>query len=63
MDGETPEIFESIDAPVSTATERLVTTGGHHAFLKIAEGQDKRCTYCIIPYLRENIAVFRWNSL
>ena len=52
MDGETPEIFESIDAPVSTATERLITTGGHYAFLKIAEGCDKRCTYCIIPYLR-----------
>ena len=29
MDGETPEIFESIDAPGSTATERLITTGGH----------------------------------
>ena len=41
MDGETPEIFESIDAPVSTATERLITTGGHYAFLKIAEG----CTF------------------
>ena len=52
MDGETPEIFESIDAPVSTATERLIRTGGHYAFLKIAEGCDKRCTYCIIPYLR-----------
>ena len=52
MDGETPEIFESIDAPVSTATERLITTGGHYAFLKIAEGCDKRCSYCIIPYLR-----------
>ena len=52
MDGETPEIFESIDAPVSTATERLITTGGHYAFLKIAEGCDKRCTYCIIPHLR-----------
>ena len=52
MDGETPEIFESIDAPVSTATERLITTGGHYAFLKIAEGCDKRCTYCIIPYAR-----------
>mgnify|MGYP002225894947 CR=1 FL=1 len=33
-------------------TKRLVTTGGHYAFLKIAEGCDKRCTYCIIPYLR-----------
>ena len=54
MDGETPEIFESIDAPVSTATERLITTGGHYAFLKIAEGCDKHCTYCIIPYIRGN---------
>ena len=44
--------LKSIDAPVSTATERLITTGGHYAFLKIAEGCDKRCTYCIIPYLR-----------
>ena len=33
-------------------SERLVTTGGHYAFLKIAEGCDKRCTYCIIPSLR-----------
>ncbi|WP_101875337.1 30S ribosomal protein S12 methylthiotransferase RimO [Lachnoclostridium edouardi] len=31
---------------------RIVTTGGHYAFLKIAEGCDKRCTYCIIPSLR-----------
>ena len=31
---------------------RVVTTGGHYAFLKIAEGCNKRCTYCIIPSLR-----------
>lgn len=31
---------------------RLLTTGGHYAFLKIAEGCDKHCTYCIIPSLR-----------
>ena len=29
-----------------------MTTGGYYAFLKISEGCDKRCTYCIIPYLR-----------
>lgn len=34
------------------AKKRVMTTGGHYAFLKIAEGCDKRCTYCIIPYLR-----------
>lgn len=33
-------------------TKRLVTTGGHFAYLKIAEGCDKHCTYCIIPKLR-----------
>jgi len=32
--------------------ERVVTTGGHYAYLKIAEGCDKHCTYCIIPKLR-----------
>lgn len=52
FDGEKPHVFENIDAPVSPVTKRLVTTGGHYAFLKIAEGCDKRCTYCIIPYLR-----------
>lgn len=31
---------------------RVLTTGGHYAYLKIAEGCNKRCTYCIIPYLR-----------
>lgn len=35
-----------------TDTGRLVTTGGHYAHLKIAEGCDKRCTYCIIPKVR-----------
>ncbi len=35
-------------------TRRLVTTGGHFAYLKIAEGCDNRCTYCIIPRLRGN---------
>lgn len=50
--GERTLVFKDINAPVSPATKRLVTTGGHYAFLKIAEGCDKRCTYCIIPYLR-----------
>ena len=33
-------------------TKRQVTTGGHYAYLKIAEGCDKHCTYCIIPKIR-----------
>ena len=32
--------------------QRVVTTGGHYEYLKIAEGCDKHCTYCIIPKLR-----------
>ena len=35
-------------------TKRLVTTGGYFAYLKIAEGCDKHCTYCIIPKIRGN---------
>lgn len=35
-------------------TKRVVTTGGHYAYLKIAEGCDKHCTYCIIPKIRGN---------
>lgn len=31
---------------------RAVTTGGHYAYLKIADGCDKRCTYCVIPHIR-----------
>ena len=64
MHGETPEVFESIDAPVSKTTDRLVTTGGHYAFLKIAEGCDKRCTYrASFRIFAENTAAFRWSSL
>jgi len=43
--------FGSIDAP-EQETGRVVTTPEHYAFLKIAEGCDNRCAYCIIPYLR-----------
>ncbi len=34
------------------SVNRIVTTAGHYAYLKIAEGCDSRCTYCVIPYLR-----------
>lgn len=43
-----------IDALPVVQTKRLVTTGGHYAYLKIAEGCDKHCTYCIIPKIRGN---------
>ena len=43
-----------LDALPLPETKRLVTTGGHFAYLKIAEGCDKHCTYCIIPKIRGN---------
>ena len=43
--------FGSIDAP-EQETGRIVTTPEHYAYIKIAEGCDNRCSYCIIPYLR-----------
>lgn len=49
--GKTVEEFDSIDAPEGE-TGRILTTPEHYAFLKIAEGCDNRCAYCVIPYLR-----------
>jgi len=46
--------YEDINAKPYLGTERVVTTGGHFAYLKIAEGCDKHCTYCIIPKVRGN---------
>ena len=43
--------FASIDTP-EQETGRILTTPEHYAFIKIAEGCDNRCSYCIIPYLR-----------
>ena len=43
--------FHDLKELPETAKKRVMTTGGHYAFLKIAEGCDKRCSYCIIPYL------------
>ena len=46
-------LFRDIDHLVSDPAEgRVLTTGGHFGYLKIAEGCDKHCTYCIIPKLR-----------
>ncbi len=49
--GERVFDFGSIDAP-EVETGRVVTTPEHYAYIKIAEGCDNRCAYCIIPYLR-----------
>ena len=51
LNQQTVSEFGSIDAP-EQETGRIVTTPEHYAFIKIAEGCDNRCAYCIIPYLR-----------
>ena len=47
-------VLEDVDALPDVKEKRLVTTGGHYTYMKIAEGCDKHCTYCIIPKLRGN---------
>lgn len=51
LQNETVSNFGSIDAP-EEETGRILTTPEHYAYIKIAEGCDNRCSYCIIPYLR-----------
>ncbi len=52
LKGEHMACFHDLSALPEVAEKRIVTTGGHYAFLKISEGCNKRCTYCIIPSLR-----------
>lgn len=51
LQGQTVADFDSIDLP-EQETGRVLTTPEHYAYLKISEGCDNRCSYCIIPYLR-----------
>ncbi len=51
LQGESVNEFASIDTPEQECG-RILTTPEHYAYIKIAEGCDNRCSYCIIPYLR-----------
>ncbi len=51
-EGKKETFIKPIDGPVICGKPRLVSTGGHFAYLKIAEGCDKRCSYCAIPFFR-----------
>ena len=61
--GKSVTRFDSLDRKPLTGVDRVLTTGGHYAYLKIAEGCDKRCTYCIIPDIRGNYRSVPWESL
>lgn len=52
LKGKCSQYCRDISAAPVTDKKRVVTTGGHFAYLKIAEGCDKHCTYCIIPKVR-----------
>ena len=46
--------YRDLETAPAVCRERVVTTGGHYAYLKIAEGCGKHCTYCVIPKVRGN---------
>lgn len=63
LKGESKNHLESIDRTPVYDKKRVVTTGGHYAYLKIAEGCDKHCTYCIIPKVRGKFRSIPMDSL
>lgn len=50
--GAAADFMEDINRECVYRLPRNVTTGGHYAYLKIAEGCDKHCSYCVIPMVR-----------
>ncbi len=52
LEGERCELYSSLDRLIVKEQDRIVTTGGYYSYLKIAEGCNKSCTYCIIPKIR-----------
>ena len=54
LSGKHNNHIEALDKPPLGGKERVVTTGGYYSYLKIAEGCNKHCTYCIIPKVRGN---------
>lgn len=54
LSGHRKNHIEALDKAPAGGRRRIVTTGGYYAHLKIAEGCNKHCTYCIIPKIRGN---------
>ncbi|MBS6196553.1 MAG: 30S ribosomal protein S12 methylthiotransferase RimO [Clostridiales bacterium] len=52
LEGNTSHVFEPLEGVPQLPGKRMLTTGGHYEYLKIAEGCEKHCTYCIIPKIR-----------
>lgn len=63
LSGKRAEHYRDINAAPVYGRKRNLTTGGHYAYLKIAEGCDKHCTYCIIPKVRGSYRSIPMESL
>ena len=63
LEGRKQNHIEDINRKPVYDKKRIVTTGGHYAYLKIAEGCDKHCSYCIIPKVRGNYRSIPMESL
>lgn len=63
LEGKNQNHIEDINKKPVYDKKRMVTTGGHYAYLKIAEGCDKHCSYCIIPKVRGNYRSIPMESL
>ena len=63
LSGDRRNHLEDINRELVYGRKRIVTTGGHYAHLKIAEGCDKHCSYCIIPKVRGNYRSIPIDSL
>lgn len=63
LKGKSELVFEDLTRLPAAAPKRMVSTGGWYAYLKIAEGCDKHCTYCIIPSLRGRYRSYPMDEL
>ncbi|MCM1064827.1 MAG: 30S ribosomal protein S12 methylthiotransferase RimO [Eubacterium sp.] len=52
LGGKARNHYRDLNIAPPTYRDRMLTTGGHFAYMKIAEGCNKRCTYCVIPKVR-----------
>lgn len=63
LESKSENHIEDINRAPVHGKKRIMTTGGHFAYLKIAEGCNKHCTYCIIPKVRGNYRSVPMESL
>ena len=61
--GEHAACLKELDRTILPETDRMLSTGGHYAYLKIAEGCSKHCTYCVIPSVRGPYRSYPMESL